>query len=258
MSDHLSAETLSALADAELSPTQMQEVNEHLAACPACTRHALEQSLLKAATARAGQRYSAPEKLRDRMERLAAAGATPPPATLARRHSSVWSPGRFAAAALVLVAVVISGLFWRTQRNTAAAALATEACDQHIAMLAGNAPPEVVSSDRHTVKPWFQGKLPFSFNLPQSLPADTTLDGANLRYLHGQPAAQLLFSIGRHRASVFVRQSAGGASIGSVTAEHAGFHVREFRAGGLEGVAVSDAEDARLVSLVDAIRDAQR
>jgi anti-sigma factor RsiW len=81
----------------------------------------------------------------------------------------------------------------------------------------------VLSSDRHTVKPWFQGKLPFSFNLPEGLPSDTTLDGANLTYLHNRPVAQLLYSIGRHRVSVFVQQSTGGAIPTGLSAEHADF-----------------------------------
>jgi anti-sigma factor RsiW len=84
--------------------------------------------------------------------------------------------------------------------------LVTEVFDQHVATLARNVPPQVVSNDRHTVKPWFQGKIPFSFNLPQGLPNDTTLDGANLTYLRNQPVAQLLYSISKHRVSVFVRQ----------------------------------------------------
>src|SRR5206468_2378082 len=79
------------------------------------------------------------------------------------------------------------------------AALATEVGDQHIATMAADLPPQVLSSDRHTVKPWFQGKLPFSFNLPENLPDDTKLEGANLTYLHNRPAAQLLYSVGRHR-----------------------------------------------------------
>ena len=86
------------------------------------------------------------------------------------------------------------------------AALMTEVSDQHIATLAANLPPQVLSSDRHTVKPWFQGKIPFSFNLPEGLPADTKLEGANLVYLHNRPVAQLLYDIGRHRVSVFVQQ----------------------------------------------------
>lgn len=131
----------------------------------------------------------------------------------------------------------------------------SEVTDQHIAMLTGNAPPEVISSDRHTVKPWFQGKLPFSFNLPASLPADTRLDGANLTYLQGRPVAQLLFSIGRHRVSVFVEQSSG--SVAPPQTERGGFHIIGFRRADLEVIAVSDVDQARLQELVAMLRAAQ-
>jgi hypothetical protein len=114
----------------------------------------------------------------------------------------------------------------------------------------------VLSSDRHTVKPWFQGKLPFSFNLPEGLPSDTTLDGPNLTYLHNRPVAQLLYSIGRHRVSVFVQQSNGGAIPTGLSAEHAGFHVASFSTDDLDVVAVSDVDPARLSNLLTAIEHA--
>jgi anti-sigma factor RsiW len=137
------------------------------------------------------------------------------------------------------------------------AALVTEVFDQHVATLAGSLPPEVVSTDRHTVKPWFQGKLPFSFNLPEGLPRDTALDGANLTYLHNQPVAQLLYSIGKHRVSVFLLEKPGATRADQLPAEHAGFHVMDFSTDELEGVAVSDVDPARLAELVSAIRQAQ-
>jgi len=138
-------------------------------------------------------------------------------------------------------------------RGAEQAALVNEAVDEHIAAMAAGG-PEVVSSDRHTVKPWFQGKLPFSFNLPERLPADMTLDGANLVQVEGQPAAQLLFSVGKHKASVFVRQRSGRAA---GDAERNGFHVLELRTRELDMVAVSDADGARLRELVTAMERAQ-
>ncbi len=85
--------------------------------------------------------------------------------------SLLWS----AAVASVLICIGTLLIFHTAQRASIAsneyAALVTEATDQHIASLAAAAPPQVISSDRHTVKPWFQGKLPFSFNLPENLPA---------------------------------------------------------------------------------------
>ena len=177
---------------------------------------------------------------------------------------SIWRIGSlgWAAAAVLLVASVSMMLFQRdSQRAEVAsaeqAALVTEVFDQHVATLAGNAPPQVVSTDRHTVKPWFQGKIPFSFNLPQSLPSDTTLDGANLTYLHNQPVAQLLYSIGKHRVSVFLRQKSGAAEANKLVAERSGFHVMDFGTNDLEAVAVSDVDPARLAELVRAIRLAQ-
>jgi anti-sigma factor RsiW len=137
------------------------------------------------------------------------------------------------------------------------AALVTEVFDQHVATLAGNIVPQVVSTDRHTVKPWFQGKIPFSFNLPQGLPNDTTLDGANLTYLRNQPVAQLLYSIGKHRVSVFLRQKSGGAAGNELETERSGFHVMGFSTNDLEVVAVSDVDPARLAELVNAFTHAQ-
>ena len=128
-------------------------------------------------------------------------------------------------------------------------------CDQHIATLAANQPPQVLSS-RHTVKPWFQGKLPFSFNLPDNLPGDTKLDGANLTYLHNRPVAQLLYSIGRHRVSVFVEEKSASPRDPMQTG-HSGFHIAGFHTSDLEVIAVSDVDPARLASLVRAIEQVQ-
>ncbi len=137
------------------------------------------------------------------------------------------------------------------------AALVTEVSDQHIATLAANAPPQVLSSERHTVKPWFQGKIPFSFNLPEDLPPGTSLDGANLTYLHNQPVAQLLYSIGKHHVSVFVRERTSAVPTNRLSAEHSGFHIAGFTTDDLEVVAVSDVDPARLADLVNRIEHAQ-
>jgi anti-sigma factor RsiW len=137
------------------------------------------------------------------------------------------------------------------------AALVGEVFDLHVAALAGNLPLQVISTDRHTVKPWFQGKIPFSFNLPQTPLADTTLDGADLIYLQNQPAAQLIYSIGKHHVSVVLRQRTGAPTASDFTAERAGFHVIEFATSELQCVAISDVDPARLAELMSAIKRAQ-
>jgi len=265
MSDHLTSSVLNSLADGELSAEPLASAQEHLAGCPACTSNALSQMMLKQATAKAGQRYAAPQQLLERISRQAAQEGQQLQGS--RSRTAPRAAGRFGvlgwAAAAALVLVCVSGVLLqrRAQRTATASAeygaLITEVSDQHIATLAANAPPQVLSSDRHTVKPWFQGKIPFSFNLPENLPADTRLDGANLTYLHNQPVAQLLYSIGRHRVSVFVEGRAGAIRGNDLAAEYSGFHVRGFRTEDLEVVAVSDVDASRLSGLVSLIEQSQ-
>jgi anti-sigma factor RsiW len=267
MTDHLSPAILNALADGELTADQLAGANQHLAECPSCTSNALHQSLLKSATAKAGQRYILPSDLQKRLALAAsqkgswldAPGLRP--ATVSTSRPAFRSLG-WATAVLLLLASVSWTLVQRTTQRTGRAAaehaaLVTEVFDQHVATLAGNMPPQVVSTDRHTVKPWFQGKIPFSFNLPQGLPNDTALDGANLTYLHNQPVAQLLYSIGKHRVSIFLRQRSGGAEADELPVERSGFHVMGFSTNDLEVIAVSDVDPSRLAELVSAIRRAQ-
>src|ERR1700755_3546909 len=71
MTAHLSSATLSALVDGELSVEQSAAAKEHLDRCPPCTSNALSQALLKAATAKAGQRYTMPPRLQERLRRVA-------------------------------------------------------------------------------------------------------------------------------------------------------------------------------------------
>jgi anti-sigma factor RsiW len=269
MTDHLSNATLNALVDGELSGDQLSSTHHHLAECPACTSKALYESLLKSATAKAGLRYAPPPQLQERLARLASQTNSqlqgPSGRTLPISRSG-WtsrfiSGGWAVAAALLVVSVSLLFVQRATHRAEGAsaehAALVTEVFDQHVATLANSQPLQVISTDRHTVKPWFQGRIPFSFNLPQGLPSDTTLDGANLTYLHDQPVAQLVYSIGKHRVSVFLRQRSGKAQASELPAERSGFHVIGFGTDDLEVIAVSDVDRARLADLVAEIKQAQ-
>jgi anti-sigma factor RsiW len=267
MTAHLSDTMLNALVDGELSVEQSAAAKEHLDQCPSCTSSALNQALLKTATAKAGQRYAVPPQLQERLRRVASSQGLNAPPVPRNDASKSWPVRRIASFALPIAALLLvlaSGSLLIERRATNSeraaverAALVTEISDLHIGTLAANQPPEVISSDRHTVKPWFQGKLPFSFNLPDNLPPDTRLDGANLTYLHNRPVAQLLYSIGRHRVSVFIQQRSAAAEQDSPQAERAGFHVTGFDTNDLDVLAISDVDPSRLTGLVRAIEQAQ-
>ena len=269
MTAHLSPAILTALADGELQSQELVAVQEHLAGCAACTGNALANALLKSATMRAGQRYLPPPDLAERISSQLAKAAKDPSAVplanvpSAHRDTRVIRSLGWATAASLLLLSLLPATWFLSQNDTrikmaqasADNALVSEAFDQHVAALAATAAPQVLSSDNHTVKPWFQGKLPFAFNLPETLPDGMELDGANLIYLRNQPAAQLLFSIGRHRVSLFVMKR--GASAEHFPAEHAGFYVMSFATGDVEGIAVSDVNPNRLAELIRAVEAAQ-
>jgi anti-sigma factor RsiW len=264
MTDHLSFPILNALADGELSVNQLAVTNQHLVGCPLCTSNALYQSLLKSTTAKAGQRFAPPPDLRKLLVRQIRQDVSPSEAS----NCNIALPARWGfsfcgwvtAFAMLLVCVGILFVDRKASRSAMISsefsAIATEVRDQHIAALAANA-PQVISSDRHTVKPWFQGKLPFSFNLPENLIAGTTLDGANLTYIHNRPAAQLLYSIGKHRVSVYLEQRTSALLSTKPSTDHSGFHVISFSTDEIDGFAVSDVDFPRLFDLVSRIKQDQ-
>jgi len=121
----------------------------------------------------------------------------------------------------------------------------------------------VISTDRHTVKPWFQGRLPFSFNLPDAaaLPPDTTLKGADLTYLNGQPAALLLFTIHKHEVSIFLTQrstSPTSPTLIALPTTRAGFTLHTATTPDLRIIAVSDVNPSDLDNLLAALVQAQK
>ena len=243
--DHLNPETLSAFVDGELSTAEQQGIQQHLAGCHTCALRVLSATQLKAATARAGRRFApAPEAL----ARLTAQLQRQPRSTGRGRSNrgSLW----IGLAAACLLAVSLVG--WRVIHtgNT----LSAELLDQHLATL--SSAPQVISTDRHTVKPWFQGRLPFSFNLPDStaLPPDTTLKGADLAYLQGRPAALLLFTIHKHEVSVFVTQR---SSLALLSGTRSGFTIHSATTHDLDIVAVSDVNPADLDALLAILVQAQ-
>ncbi len=256
---HLNPDQLSAYIDAELPAAEQQGIDQHLTTCHACTLRVLSATQLKAATARAGQRFAPPPealaRLAAKLHSQAQAQTPQPPQQKTARIYPIRPIAWTALAAALLLTVSLLG--WRQlhQTNT----LAAELLDQHLATLSTGATPQVVSTDRHTVKPWFQGRLPFSFNLPdtEALPPDTTLQGADLAYLNGHPAALLLFTIHKHQVSIFLTQRATNPTLTTLSGTRSGFTLHTVTTPDLQITAVSDVNPADLDALLAALVHAQ-
>jgi anti-sigma factor RsiW len=166
-------------------------------------------------------------------------------------------PLRFAFAGAAVAAAILAIAFWinRPQRVPAIAELA----DLHVATLASSNPVDVVSTDRHTVKPWFAGKLPFTFNIPDLENTPYRLVGGRVTYLNQTPGAQLLFSVRKHQISVFIFPDRSGLErLGSGLSEkhNLQFLVDTWSAGGLRYFVISDASPDELRPLTALMRNA--
>src|SRR5512132_2402716 len=184
---------LDAYADAELPPETMRTMTEHLSGCPACTAEMVQIMQLKRVTATAGKRYAAPAECRARIRQQIAVKPA--------RGGWQWALG------LALAAVVVIGLglaIVLPSRTAARNQLIAGVVDRHVTALASASPVDVVSTDRHTVKPWFAGKLPFTFNLPEVTGSPFTLVGGRMVYVDSRPGAHLIFDVRKHHLSVFI------------------------------------------------------
>jgi anti-sigma factor (TIGR02949 family) len=240
---------LSAYVDAELSPREMEDFRAHAAQCPECASAALAAVEAKAALRRAGRRYDEPADLRARVmadmhrtpARPALVATSPPPTR--NPHWKLWA----GAAAMLFLAL---GLYYAAITSQRSGTLA-EFADLHVANLAGTAPVEVVSSDRHTVKPWFQGRIPFTFDLPDLQGSPFALLGGRVTYFHQEPGAQLIVTYQRHMVSVFIFRDTPQLAIHDVafSDRSTSFNLQTWTQDGLRYVLVSDVNTPTLQQL---------
>jgi len=133
--------------------------------------------------------------------------------------------------------------------------------DLHVATLASANPVDVISTDRHTVKPWFQGKLPFTFNLPELQNSSFKLVGGRVMYFKHSPGAQLLFELRNHQLSVFILQDQPGMiplAMGVTAASEMAFNVETWSESGLRYVVMGDASPSDIHQLSELLRVAGR
>ena len=211
------AAQLDAYLDGELAAPDAAELEQHLRACPECSRLERRRRALSTALRDELPRFPAPDTLRAGVR----AGARAEAGRRARRRAPSW--GTLAVAASL--ALVAFGSRQLALRGAAGEAITNQVLASHVRSLMPGHLTDVLSSDQHTVKPWFNGKLDFSPPVYDFAGAGFPLVGGRLEYVDGRPAAALAYSRRQHVISVFVWPADQGRTARPRATTRQGYHL---------------------------------
>ena len=227
--------------DGEVPQEEMRTFDAHVRNCPSCSADALSRVQLKRAIQVAGKRFTPSADFRNRMQQRIASKPR-------RSFRLGWMLAAAAAMVLVVGSLTSTYLGNRPGRDQ----VFSEIADLHVATLASSAPVDVISTDRHTVKPWFQGRIPFAFNLPEIQNSGFSLLGGRMTYLEQTPGAHLIYDVGKHHISVFVfqeRSLPASLTDSSILPGKLSFNLETWSQGGLRYFVIGDASAANIDSL---------
>ena len=222
---------LHALIDGELDAGHARDIETHVSGCPRCAASLAAYRQMSQAIAQADLRYTAPPSLRRRIE---ASLPQPRPAPSRRNVLKGFATGSAvsALAATGLVAIVL--------RNDDQQRIMSEVVSAHLRSLQAGHLTDVISTDQHTVKPWFNGKLDVSPPVIDLTAQGFTLVGGRLDYVDARAIGAVIYKRRQHIINLFVAQTANTENRPAKMETLQGFNVRRWSQQGMNFWAVSD------------------
>jgi anti-sigma factor RsiW len=239
---------LHALIDGELDAGHAREVENHIATCARCATALKTYRDMKAAIATADVRFTAPAQLRQRIE-----AAIPQSRGTSRRSllaGFAMGSAVSAMAATGIVAIVL--------RNDDEQRISSEVVSAHLRSLQAGHLTDVLSTDQHTVKPWFNGRIDVSPPVIDLTALGFTLIGGRLDYIDGRAIGAVVYKRRAHVINLFVAQTPDATHSAARTEDVQGFNIRRWRDHGLNFWAVSDLNADELAEFSDKFEKAMQ
>jgi len=229
-----------ALIDGELDAGHASEVEAHVATCPGCAALLRDYRVMRQALSAPALRHQAPAALRARIE-----GALPVPKAAPSRRSLLQG----LAMGSVLSGALAAGLVMFVTRRQEDQRILGDVVSAHLRSLQGDRLIDVQSSDQHTVKPWFNGRLDVAPPVVDLAAQGFTLIGGRLDYIDARPVAAIVYKRRAHVINLFVAQATAqvaGLERAAAIEQVQGFNIWRWTRADLAFWAVSDINAAEL------------
>lgn len=231
--------------DGELDPIKNQEIEQHLPGCMRCSTAWQSHQALQKALEAGPLYFKSPVALRRRIQssvRHAQRADAPGPV-----RSWRWAG---IAASLAIMAILTWRLVPVLQGPATNDLVAQEVISNHIRSMMVNHLVDVASSDRHTVKPWFNGKLDFSPTIPDLTEQGFPLVGGRLDYMENRVVAAIVYRRREHIVNLFVWPSQDGSFQKPIPHQQQGYHLFRWAQSGMTYWVVSDLNSRELQEFV--------
>ena len=240
---------LHALIDGELDAGHAREVENHIAGCPRCAAALRDYREMSKAIAEAGAGYTAPAALRQRIE-----AALPQPRRAPNRRAVL----RGFAMGSAVSALAATGLVAIVLRQDDVERIQSEVVSAHLRSLQAGHLTDVISTDQHTVKPWFNGKLDVSPPVIDLTAQGFTLIGGRLDYIDARAIGAVVYRRRQHVINLFVSQTSSTERRPAKIDTIQGFNIRHWSERGLNYWAVSDLAKDELADFGERFESAIR
>jgi anti-sigma factor RsiW len=238
-------------ADGELDVMRSLDVERHIKSCPKCAARLNSLKALHTALAESDLAYRAPASLRDKVRQLAPAREK----TKTYPTDLQWLWKWIAAGATAVAVLTILLRPAEFAQNTSSDELVNEVVAGHVRSLMPGHLTDVLSSDKHTVKPWFEGKLDFAPDVKDFATQGFALIGGRLDYIDGRTVAALVYQHNKHFINVFTWPTSNASGTAAEMKSFHGYYVISFDANSFHYSLVSDMDPTELKELAGLLGD---